>query len=584
MSDPVIDLRIIASTSSAEAGLARVGKTAESELGASGKLGKAGKDAENTLSGVGSKAGKMGKDVEAAGKHSGGALKEAKKGAGDLLQEFTGLSLGGGAIVAAFAVTALVAHGVFEEFEKNEKATIALGVAMKDAGEKQTPAFTKAMRAAQLAGEDLGFQQSETTQAMADMTMAGLGQKQALAELPQIMDLARAKGLSMAAATEVVTKGINGSAKGLKAFGVVGVVALPTFTAMSAAAHVLAADQAAVAKAHEAAARAVEKYGANSKEAIAAHDKVIAATTKLKTEQDKANTTLNVAWVRAHNLTVIHDALAKKVGGQAKAATHELGVEWQIVSSKFNDFAGAVIPKVEEGIATVLQVLGTGISWIATNVFPVIGQIATVITGAIKVVAPYFETAFKIIVGIVTTYVKVIVGIFKVEFAIISGIINGVIAVIKGIAGVVSGAFGLIGNIISGVLAAPKAIIDGIITAINAVIGVIDGIQVHIHFGPVNMDWNGLRIPKIPMLYEGGVALGSAGGSLAVVGDRGQDEAIVPLPKNWRSGGSTPGTDSGGSGQGRDVTINQYLTTNANPDAVSRAMTRGLRSAGVTAI
>jgi hypothetical protein len=583
MTDAVIDLKIIASTAGAEAGLARVGKVAESELGAGGTLGKAGKEAESSLGGVGKTAEKAGKDAEKAAKDSSGAFKDLGKGADGLLSSFTGLSLGQGAVLAGFAAAGLVAHGVFEEYNKLHDSTVALNQALKDAGEKVTPQWTKALDDAQKSGENLGFEASATTQALANMTMAGLSQKQALAELPQVMDLARAKGLDLATATQVITKGVAGAARGLKEFGVVGLVALPTTTALISAHHSLSMQLQTVTEDQEKYLVAVDQYGGKSTQAQTA---VLALTKAHETAdftQQKLNTTLSVAWVRTNNLAVIHDALTKKVGGQAVAATHNLGVEWDIVTSKFNAFAGQAIPVVEAGIATVLGALGTGISWIITNVFPVIGEIATVISDDIKAVAPYFETAFKIIVTIVSTYINVIVGIFKVEFAVISAIITGVIDVIKGIAGVVSGVFGVIGNIIAGVLAAPKAIIDGIITAINAVIGIIDAIQVHIHFGPVNMDWNGLHIPKIPMLYEGGVALGSAGGSLAVVGDQGQDEAIIPLPKNWRTGGSTPGTNSGGA-SGKPVVINQYLTTQATPDQINRAVLKGLRTSGVTAL
>lgn len=582
MSDPVIDLRIIASTAGAEAGLARVGKSAESELGSSGKLGRAGKEAEGSFGGVGKSAGKAGKDVEKASKDSGKALEETKKGSNDLLSEFTGLSLGQGAIALGFGIAALAAHGAFEEFEKNKEATDALDQAMKDAGEKSTPAFAKALRDAQLAGENLGFQESDTTRAMADMTMAGLTQKQSLAELPQIMDLARAKGLSMADATTVITKGVAGAARALKEFGVVGLVTLPTYTSMESGAMTLAKAHHTLTDDTEKVAAAIKKHGANSAQAAAAEKTLQGATMTYHDSLLKTNTVLNVAWVRAHNLTVIHDALAKKVGGQAAAATHTLGAEWQIVTAKFNDFAGQAMPKVEAAISTVLQILGTGITWIATNVFPVIGQIATVITNVIQAVAPYFETAFKVIVTIVTTYVKIIVSVFKVEFAIISGIIGAVINVIKGIARVITGAFSVVGSIVAGVIAGPKAVVDGIITGINWIIGMIDGIKIpKIQVGPLTLfpGWNGLNLSKIPMLYEGGVALGSSGGSLAVVGDKGQDEAIVPLPKNWRTGGADPT----GGGKGKAVTINQYITTSATPDAINRAVLRGLRTSGVAA-
>ena len=124
MSEPVIDLRIIASTAGAEAGLARVGKSAEAELGASGKLGKAGSEAENALGGVGKSATKAGKDVEKGAKDAEGGMKKVKDGGNDLLSEFTGISLKQGIVVAGFAAVALVAHGVFEEYNKLHDSTV----------------------------------------------------------------------------------------------------------------------------------------------------------------------------------------------------------------------------------------------------------------------------------------------------------------------------------------------------------------------------------------------------------------------------------------------------------------------------
>ncbi len=511
----VIDVVVVASTAQAEASLKRVGSVAESELGGGGKLGKACNEAE-------------------------GALGKAGKGAGNFLTGLTGLSpkmLGAAAIGTGLA---LAADGVFKAFEANQKATLNLEVEMKNAGEKVTPAFTRALTDAQHAGENLGFAQSDTTTTMGALTLAGLTTAQAFKQLPVIMDLARAKNISVAEATEMYVKGIAGAGRGLKAFNVIGLMTLPT-TAAIAAAHVkLAAD--------------TKKYGA--------------ASVQARADQEKLNTTLNIAAVRAHNLAIMHDELGKKVGGAAKAATHTLGVEWGIVTAKFNDFAGQAIPAVEGGIAAVLQVLGDLVNWVVANVLPKLMPVFQTIGDVIKALIPIFKVVFAIIVGVIKVALAIMGVEFKIAFAIIGAVIGTVINVIKSIATVLSAVFSVVGRVVSAAIGPAKAVIDGIISAINAVISVIDAIQVHIHFGPVNMDWNGLRIPKIPMLYEGGIVPGSPAGMLAVVGDRNRSEAIIPLS-------SLKGGKHGG-GDTYNVTTN--VASPADPNSISRAVVFGLRS------
>ena|SRR5579859_918493 len=630
MSDPVIDIRVTANTEQADVALKKVGETAKSSLGKGSPLETASIQGGNSVQKVGDRfvtvtkhsteyrdanlrlvkaqealnnitATGVARDIEVeaaklrvakASEHftevqnkENKVLQGTKKGmtavgqgTEGLFAAFSGLSLYGGSVAVAFSALGLASTKVLEEFNNQKAANLALNQAMQDAGEKITPQWTQSLRDAQTAGENLGFEQSQTTQSLANLTLAGLSQKQTLAQLPLIMDLARAKGLSLADATEVIIKGINGQTRGLKDYNIAGLLTLPTTASMANAATTLAKDHAAAGTAFDAVTAAEKRYGDGSKQVTAAYAKYEAAMAKVNAEQEKLNTTQNLAYVRAHNLSIMHEELSKKVGGQAVAATHSLGVEWQIISARFNDFAGQAIPKIEAGVATMLQGIGVGINWLAKNVFPVIGEIVSVISSDIKAVAPIFIGAFKVIVTIVSTYVKIVVGIFKVEFAIISGIITTVVHLIGGIANVVRGAFSVIGTVITVALAGPKAIIDGLITGINWIIGLIDAIKIpKIQVGPVTLfaGWNGLQLPKIPMLYEGGIALGSSGGSLAIVGDKGQDEAIVPLPQNWRSGGAQ------GQGQQKNVTINQYITTQANPDRITRTLLTGLRTAGV---
>ena len=583
MTDQIIDLKIIASTASAEAGLARVGATAESELGSGGKLGKAGKEAESSMGGIGKSAEKAEKDMS--------------KGASGMLSSFTGLSLGQGAIIAGFGAVALVAHGVFDEWNKLQVATVSLKTAMRDAGEKDTPVFEAALRKAQQAGEDLGFEGSAVTAALANMTEAGLTTAQALAQLPQVEDLATA--------TQVITKGINGAARGLKEFGVVGIVALPTFTALTAAHVTLDKQLRTVAHDHETLIAAQKKYGDSSKQAATASYTLQTAQDALKVTQDKLNTTLDAAWVKTHNLGVIHDALDKKVGGQAIAHTKDLGVQWQIFSAHLNAVGGQAMPLVIGGlgvltgalsflmqhldvVAPVVAGIVAGlVAWAAiTKTQAAITAIMTVMQGGLNTailanpIGAIVIAIAALVAGFILLYTHV-KGFRDIVQSVFSFVKTFITDAFKGIGAVIGGAFSVVGAIVSAAIAGPRAVVDGVITGINWIIGLIDAIKIpKIQVGPVTLfaGWNGLNLPKIPMLYQGGIALGSSGGSLAVVGDKNQDEAIIPLPKNWRT---SPGGMGGG---GKGVSITQYIQTQATPDAINRAVLKGLRTSGVNAI
>lgn len=83
--------------------------------------------------------------------------------------------------------------------------------------------------------------------------------------------------------------------------------------------------------------------------------------------------------------------------------------------------------------------------------------------------------------------------------------------------------------------------INALIDMINGVIGTLNGISVDIpDWVPV---WGGntfgLSLPRIPRLAEGGIITGSSSGTLALIGEAGQgrDEAVIPLPPDWKTNG-----------------------------------------------
>jgi TP901 family phage tail tape measure protein len=139
----------------------------------------------------------------------------------------------------------------------------------------------------------------------------------------------------------------------------------------------------------------------------------------------------------------------------------------------------------------------------------------------------------------------------------------------NGIGSIFQGVSSVVGGVIRGIVGVAKGIADGIIGSINAVIGIIDKIQVHIHFGPVNMDWSGLNLPKIPVLDTGAIVTGP---TLAMLSANNIPEAVTPL-----SGPHAPG---GGRGSTViELNFNGY-TVQELPTLVVNALTQYERKNG----
>jgi tape measure domain-containing protein len=95
----------------------------------------------------------------------------------------------------------------------------------------------------------------------------------------------------------------------------------------------------------------------------------------------------------------------------------------------------------------------------------------------------------------------------------------------------IAGMPGRIGRAASGMW---NGIVSAFKGAINAVIGGWNGLQFSVpgfSAGPVHFGGFVLGVPDIPYLAEGGIVRARRGGTLAVLGEGGRDEAVVPLDR-----------------------------------------------------
>ncbi|MFC7217084.1 hypothetical protein ACFQLX_02685 [Streptomyces polyrhachis] len=110
-------------------------------------------------------------------------------------------------------------------------------------------------------------------------------------------------------------------------------------------------------------------------------------------------------------------------------------------------------------------------------------------------------------------------------------------------------AMNFITPILKGIVNLYTAPIRGLITAMNGAIGGLNRIKVSIpgwvpKFGGKSFGLNIPRLPNIPALAEGGIVRARSGGTLALVGEGRESEAVIPLSKLERmtglSGGGHP--------------------------------------------
>jgi phage-related protein len=211
-----------------------------------------------------------------------------------------------------------------------------------------------------------------------------------------------------------------------------------------------------------------------------------------------------------------------------------------------------------------LPILKTVMGWVAIAA----QDFAFVLPGALTVIGTAFNILGKIIGPAITFWV----GLVKVWIAVIQtivGVVVNVVNAIKGpiisIGGFFATAFGgvatIVGKAFGGVATIVKGAINGVIGIINFFIGLIDAIQVHIHVGPVGLDWNGLKLGKIPTLDTGGIVTTP---TLALLAANSRPEAVIPL-------GSANMLSGGGGGGGSNVVIN---VTSNDGQAVVNALKR----------
>lgn len=268
----------------------------------------------------------------------------------------------------------------------------------------------------------------------------------------------------------------------------------------------------------------------------------------------------NISWI---------GPLAAGIGIVVAAVIVWTAAQWLLNAALTANPIGLIIVAIGLLIGAIILLVqnwDTVVAWIVDVWNGFIGWIVSVIEGFVgwwngiwAAVGQWFQdmwnamlqVAVDILLGINNFITSVVLGIQVFWMTIWNGIVsffvgawNNILAVVGTIQGAFSAAFGAIGGIIrgafEGVVGFVRGVINGIIDAVNGVIGGINAVAGAVG-GALGLD---LSIGTIPRLADGGIIRGSSTGTLAVVGEagHGRDEAVIPLPADWRENGIGGGT------------------------------------------
>lgn len=203
----------------------------------------------------------------------------------------------------------------------------------------------------------------------------------------------------------------------------------------------------------------------------------------------------------------------------------------------FVEFMRPIWADVAEIVALAWDVIQirtkSAIDFFNTNVKPGLESLRQFISQNMGSIQMIITGAWSIIKNIVLIAWSAVSGGLKVGLNLLKGDWNGAWYAMKDTFAKVWYSIGQIGQgafniVIGSIRIGLNAIFSLINQAIRNINGQIDNLRGVTGIGDLIPDTN---IPEIPALAEGGIVKARPGGTLAVIGEGGQDEAVVPLDK-----------------------------------------------------
>ncbi len=547
---------------------------------------------------------------------------------------FTGIGIG---------ATQLAAEGIGKvvdflgdssrEAREAEVVNTRLTTALRD-NVKGFAGTAEAMEGAISAGRRLGFVDDEVTASLASLVTVTKSQKQAQTDAAIAEDVARARGIDLASATNIVIKAQEGNVGALRKLGIIVPAVTSSVDALKASheqytpAQLKAAQAADKAATATAALAALQGSARGQAEAYAGtmEGSVAVATATVRDIQEKLGATLN------QMVAVVLPPLVKGLGeaadwfGQIARAAEpfvaqvvELAGQWlAALGTALGQIAVAVQPLMPviaklvhedlEVLATVVQAVARWVSeslipafvqvakavipplraalaWLADDVLPsVAAAVAFVAAHAIPPLRSALEWVTRnVLPPLGAAFDWIVKNVLPPVVAALRWVADNVLPalgagfafftdkVLPAVSNALQGVGRLVGSVFSGIAGTVKGAINAVIGLVNGMIRAIDAVQFHVHIDPPD------PLPHIHFDWDG---LGlrqlpylHSGG--IVPGTPGSDVlAVLQAGERVLPRGAT-----GGGAPSVVVNINGGLVDGPTIDALTNALARRLRYA-----
>lgn len=456
---------------------------------------------------------------------------------------FTGIGLG---------ATQLAAEGVGRVIDilgesskaarEDEVVTARLTTALRD-NVKGFTGTAEAMGAASAAARKLGFTDDEAKASLARLVTVTKDTRQSQQDLALAEDVARAKGIDLAGATDIVVKAQNGNVGALKKLGII-VPAVTTAVDALKAAHGKATPE--QLKAAEAADRqatatgalaALQKSASGQAEAYAGtmQGSMAVAGAQVDEMMQKLGGTLNQVAAAVlpsvvAGIGVVGDAMgqlvasaqplidqAVQLGGQVLGAlggafsavaeavkplmpvigqliSEDLSVLGDIVKGVAGFITGTLVPAFTAFAKQAIPVVQAGLAWLVKDVLPSVQQaIGFIVQHALpplrsalewigENVLPKLSAAFDWIVkNVLPPLVEAFGWVAKnVLPALGQGFAFFTDTILPALSGALQGIAGVVGSVLGGIAGTVKTVVNAVIGGIDAMIGAINSVRFNI--------------------------------------------------------------------------------------------------------
>lgn len=479
------------------------------------------------------------------------------------------------------AVGAVAMGGIAALAMKEEQSMTGLSAALDATGQK-TDDWKKQVEEAADKNHKLGISTDQTVGSLQTLVQAGVSYKDAVEAQGQIADIAAAKHVDLATATDMVAKASLGKAGALKTLGVV--------TTTQAAADALAAknqkqaaaDLAAVEAAQTKYNDAVKAHGAHSAQAQSAEQALGKAQKKRSDDAKAAADSQTAIDGKAIGVMAVLEQTQKRVHGQAQAQADTTAGKMKVwgvqIESVVTSTATKLLPIITvagpaiAGLTVIIEAVGPAIGAVnAAMTFLAANPIVLVIAAIVAVVAILVILELKF--GFVQKAAGAVFDWIKAHWPLLLDILLGPFGFVLGLIiqhfGQIKDAVGtLVGDIASAIKPVADVLLAPFKIGWNAIAGLWNNSLGKLDFKvpgwvPV-IGGNEIKFPQLPTFHTGGIVPGAPGTDVLAMLRAG--ERVTPA-----------NNVSGGSGGHTFVT---NVTTNATAEQIVRQQSWQFRRGG----